>query len=215
MTAGQSGQAADCSSASPGRTPHSRRRFAAIVILLAAGACLGQAGWIHAKAWLAQELIDHAFSRAATSGAGPPAAVRPWPWADTQPVARLHLPGAARPLVVLAGASGRNLAFAPTHDPASVLPGETGNSIISAHRDTHFRGLAGLVLGDRVAVERLDGRNITFEVSSLEIVDSRRARLLLDADAPRLTLVTCYPFDAVDPNGPWRYVVTALPIGEL
>jgi sortase A len=128
---------------------------------------------------------------------------------------RLHLPGTERPLVVLAGPSGRNLAFAPAHDPASVLPGELGNSIIAAHRDTHFRGLASLVVGDRVTVERLDGRRIVFAVNSLEIVDSRHARLLLDADAPRLTLVTCYPFDAVDPNGPWRYVVTALPAGEL
>jgi sortase A len=197
-----------------------RRQLAAIIVLIAASACLGQAGWIHAKAWLAQVLIEDAFFRAATNGVGPrsggpSSGTRPWPWADTQPIARLHLPGTERPLVVLAGHSGRNLAFAPTHDPASVLPGEIGNSIIAAHRDTHFRGLAGLAVGDRIAVERLDGRHIVFAVSSLEIVDSRHARLLLDADAPRLTLVTCYPFDAVDPNGPWRYVVTALPAGEL
>ncbi|NHA15411.1 class GN sortase [Thioalkalivibrio sp. XN279] len=190
------------------------RQLAAILLLIAACASLGQAGWIHAKAWLAQALIEDAFFRAATNGVRPryeaPSGAGPWPWADTRPVARLHLPGTERPLVVLAGHSGRNLAFAPTHDPASVLPGDMGNSIIAAHRDTHFRGLAGLAVGDRIAVERLDGRNIVFAVTSLEIVDSRRARLLLDADGPRLTLVTCYPFDAVDPNGPWRYVVTAV-----
>jgi len=28
-----------------------------------------------------------------------------------------------------------------------------------------------------------------------------------------LTLITCYPFDAVDPGGPWRYVVTAAVTG--
>lgn len=186
-----------------------------MIALLAACTFLGQAGWIHAKAWLAQALIEDAFFRAATNGVRPPSGARPWPWADTQPVARLHLPGTERPLVVLAGSSGRNLAFAPTHDPASVLPGETGNSIIAAHRDTHFRSLARLTVGDHVTVERLDGRHIVFAVSSLEIVDSRDARLLLDADAPHLTLVTCYPFNAVDPNGPWRYVVTALRAGEL
>ena len=33
----------------------------------------------------------------------------------------------------------------------------------------------------------------------------------LDAAQPRLTLVTCYPFDAVVPGGPLRLVVTADP----
>ena len=197
------------------------RRLAAMVILVAACACLGQAGWIHAKAWLAQVLIEDAFSRAATNGVRPrygtatngvrpPSGGRPWPWADTRPVARLRLPGASRPLVVLAGSSGRNLAFGPAHDPASVLPGERGNSIISAHRDTHFRALAHLSVGDLVEVESVDGRRFQFAVTATEIVDSRYARLALDADEPRLTLVSCYPFDALDPNGPLRFVVTAV-----
>jgi sortase A len=41
------------------------------------------------------------------------------------------------------------------------------------------------------------------------VVDSRKGSLLLDTDGAMLTLVTCYPFDAVDPGGPLRYVVTA------
>ncbi|NGX15353.1 class GN sortase [Wenzhouxiangella sp. XN24] len=173
--------------------------------------CIGQAGWIHAKAWLAQRLIVDAFDRAV---AGEPAP-RPWPWADTEPVARLHLPGTADPLVVLSGASGRNLAFGPTHDPSSVRPGEPGNSIFAGHRDTHFAPLAGVSLGDTLLVERVDGRQARFTVRALDIVDSRRWRIRLDADQPMLLLVTCYPFDAVDPSGPLRFVVTAESSGEL
>lgn len=181
-------------------------RTALALGLLAVGlACLGQAGWIHAKAVLAQVLVDHAFERALQ---GIPNA-RPWPWADTHPVARLRIMGTGRALVVLSGASGRNLAFGPAHDAASVLPGESGNSLIAGHRDTHFRGLETMQPGDRIEVERADGRRLEFIVTAREIVDSRRTRIALDGDTPRLILATCYPFDAVDPGGPLRLVVTA------
>lgn len=193
------------------------RRLAAAATLLLAVACLGQAGWIHAKAWLAQALIARAFEAGPGPGDSPGDSPqhRPWPWADTHPVAKLSLPGAERPLYVLAGNSGRNLAFGPTLDPAGALPGDPGNSIIAAHRDTHFRGLATLAVGETIAVERRDGRRLAFVVTAVEVVDSRRTRLALDTAGPRLTLVTCYPFDAADPGGPLRFVATAVPAGEL
>ncbi len=133
---------------------------------------------------------------------------RPWPWADTTPVARLTFHD-WKTLVVLEGSSGRNLAFAPSHDAASVQPGEPGNSIISAHRDTHFRQLEHARLGDRIQVERPDGKILLFTVTDVRVVDSRHTRLALNGDEPRLTLVTCYPFDAIRPGGPLRWVVTA------
>src|SRR6266702_7899320 len=132
-----------------------------------------------------------------------------WWWADTRPVAKLTLGRGIPVLLVLEGASGRNLAFGPVHDPASVLPGQWGNSVIEGHRDTHFRVLKDLRLGDQVHIELPDGRRASFAVAHLQVVDSRRSRIVLDSEAPRLTLVTCYPFDAVRPGGPLRYVVTA------
>src|SRR5262249_55297512 len=94
------------------------------------------------------------------------------------------------------------------HDPASALPGDPGNSIIAGHRDTHFRFLQDLKLGDRLAVERTNGVR-WFVVTGTRVVDSRTTRIALRSDSPRLTLVTCYPFDAIEPGGPLRYVVTA------
>lgn len=184
-----------------------RRWRSALVALLVVGglACVAQAGWIHAKALLAQALIEHAFERARDGAEFS----RPWPWADTNMVARLHLPGSRQALVVLSGSSGRNLAFGPAHDPASVAPGEPGNSVIAGHRDTHFRSLAHLQAGDPLSLERLDGSIIDFVVTAVDVVDSRRWGILLEADVPRLTLVTCYPFSAMDPSGPMRFVVTA------
>ena len=165
--------------------------------------CLIAAGWIHMKAYAAQQLIEAAWDRA-RAGAD---SARPWSWADTTPVARLTINGES--FFVLEGASGRNLAFGPAHDAASVLPGDVGNSLIEAHRDTHFKVLRKVRMGDRVRVERVDGRAFEFIVTDRRVADSRKQRIALDAQAPRLTLVTCYPFDAIEPGGPLRFVVTA------
>jgi sortase A len=179
-------------------------RLATALLAAAIGAiCIGQAGWIYAKGLAAQMLIAAAWGRTERGAAD----ARPWPWADTRPVARLALAGDT--LVVLEGSSGRNLAFGPTHDPASVAPGEPGNSVIAGHRDTHFGVLENMQAGDRVRVDRPGGQSLYFAVSDVRVVDSRHTRIALDADAPRLTLVTCYPFRAINPGGPMRFVVTA------
>jgi sortase A len=167
--------------------------------------CLGHSGWIHTKAFIAQQLIGQSWRRARAGDAD----AKPWWWADARPVAKLTFGRDSRALLVLEGSSGRNLAFGPVHDPASVLPGQSGNSVIAGHRDTHFSVLRDLRLGDRVRVELLNGRRASFAVTHLQVIDSRRSRIVLDSEAPRLTLVTCYPFDAIRPGGPLRYVVTA------
>ena len=97
----------------------------------------GQGAYIPAKAWLAQELMQRAWVR---TGAGEERA-GPWPWADTWPVARLTSKERGVDLIVLAGGSGRTLAFGPGHLSASAMPGEVGNAIIGGHRDTHFQFL--------------------------------------------------------------------------
>jgi sortase A len=166
---------------------------------------LGTAAYIPAKAWVAQELLQGAWSRAES---GEAKAV-PWPWADTWPVARLQARGGEVDLIVLAGDTGRTLAFGPGHMSASALPGDPGNSVIAGHRDTHFSFLRHLVPGDSLRIERPDGRGHLFTVTGIDVVDARRARIVLDAETPTLTLVTCYPFDAATAGGPMRYVVTA------
>ena len=118
----------------------------------------GHGAWIPAKAWLAQGMMQHAWLRA---GHGESHA-KPWPWADTHPVAMLSARDGDIELSVLAGGSGRTLAVAPGHLSASVLPGDTGNSVIAGHRDTHFRFLKDLKHGDTLHVERSDGTAVTF-----------------------------------------------------
>lgn len=165
---------------------------------------LGQAGWIHAKASLAYHLIERAWEDVKKGESH----ARPWPWADTWPVARLWVPKHDIDQFVLFGASTRTIAFGPGHMGGTALPGALGTSLIVGHRDTHFRFLAKLNLGERLFVTDRDGRRHTYSVSDTKIIDSRTTKLQL-GDVPGLVLMTCYPFDAVVPGGPLRYLVFA------
>jgi sortase A len=196
------------------RTARPRRR----VLKWIAAACLalgvvlaGNAAYIHAKALLAQVLLHRAW--VATQATGVPA--RPWPWADTTPVARLVAPAQDVDLLVLAGATGRTLAFGPGHHDGSAMPGAAGNTVISAHRDTHFRFLRELAVGDALIVEMPAGQRFHYRVRGIEVADQRNLRLPRLPAERTLTLVTCYPFDAVDAGGPLRYVVVATAEGAL
>ena len=166
---------------------------------------LGQGAYIPAKAWLAQELMQRAWLRASVDDDRQV----PWPWADTWPVARLSAKSGEIDLIVLSGGSGRTLAFGPGHLSASSLPGETGNSVIAGHRDTHFSFLRDIEIGESIMIERINGRRHLYKVIGIDVVDSRRGSLLLDTDAAILSLVTCYPFESEDVGGPMRFVVTA------
>ncbi len=166
---------------------------------------LGQGAYIPAKAWLAQELMQRAWQRSD----GEDDHQAPWPWADTWPIARLSANAGEVDLIVLAGGSGRTLAFGPGHLSASALPGDMGNSVIAGHRDTHFAFLRDVEMGDTLVIERFSGRKHLYKVVGIDVVDSRRGSLLLDTDVPVLTLVTCYPFEAEEAGGPMRYVVAA------
>jgi sortase A len=195
---------AAAAAALPNRRSATAARALALLLAAAGLAFAARGLWIPAKAVLAQGLLAAAWERAAAGEARP----RPWPWADTWPVARLTLPGRA-PLVVLAGASGRTLAFGPGHVDGSAAPGEAGNVVVAGHRDTHFRALAGLAAGDELVLEAPGGAARRYRVRETAVVDHRDTRPLLPSASPRLTLVTCWPFDAVRPGGPLRWVVVA------
>ena len=179
--------------------------LAIVALAIAGGVAFGSGLYIYAKAAAGQALLQWAWSRSAASGA--PA--KPWPWADTHPVARLIVPGLAVDEFVLAGASGRTLAWGPGHLDDSAPPGTLGNTVLSAHRDTHFRFLQRVVPGDAIVLERPGGARAHYRVRDVFVADVRSLRIPRDTPVPTLTLVTCYPFDALVPGGPLRYVVVA------
>ena len=175
---------------------------------IALGLSLGQfsqAGYLYAKALLAQQLIKDAWQQSLKNQRQH----KPWPWADTWPVGRLKVPTHHIDLYVLAGDSGRTLAFGPGHRFGTAMPGETGISLISAHRDTHFRFLKKLTSNDEILFQNIDGKWQHYRVTNSAVV--HESNTIADSPENTLVLVTCYPFDAIIPSGPLRYVVFAQP----
>ncbi|MFI4903227.1 MAG: class GN sortase [Burkholderiales bacterium] len=180
-------------------------RVLAALALVAAACAFARALYLDAKATLGQALLERAWLASKASGTD----VKPWPWADMHPVARLRAPAQDADVIVLAGATGRTLAWGPGHLDGSARAGDPGNAVFTAHRDTHFAFLAGVRIGDRLVVERVDGERVDFRVEATAVVSVDTLRLRAVTARPTLTLVTCYPFDAIAPNTRWRYVVSA------
>lgn len=133
----------------------------------------------------------------------------PWPW----PVPRLRAPRLAEDLLVLAGGSGRTLAFGPGHVDGTAAPGTGGVTVITGHRDTHFRFLRDLVSGNRLHLTDRTGAEIAYVVRTRHVVHKDKARLVMNRQG--LAIVTCYPFDAVTAGRHLRYVVLAEPEESL
>jgi len=176
------------------------------LVLVSIGLCqIASGSYIYAKAELAQWLLNSAWQRTLAGETK----VKPWQWADTWPVARLYLPDSEASLMVLSGSSLRNLAFGPGYMQGTSYPGTIGNTVIVGHRDTHFKDLAQLSVGQSLSIETDDGRITNYRITDLVVADESQTALLQSGDDYSLTLITCYPFDALVPGGPLRFVVRA------
>jgi len=165
----------------------------------------GHAATIRAKAFLAPVLIERAWTESRVHRVN----VKPWPWADTWPVARLTVPALNIEQFVLAGANGAALPFGPGHMTGTALPGKPGTVVIAGHRDTHFRFTADLPVGTKIVLESMDGRRRFYRVHDKAIVDARGSDLKLDDDRDMLMLITCEPTTSFSARGPYRLVVSA------
>jgi sortase A len=159
-------------------------------IIALAGGSLGLAGWTGQKSATARWEHDGDESR----GSG-------------VDFSRLSFPAHNATFIVRDGASIANLVMGPVRLPWSSLPGNSGNSVIAAHRDTHFRILKDLKKGEVVTVER-DGHSFEYRVVALEIVRPSDSTFYQPTSNAVLTLVTCYPFYYLGP-APKRFIVRA------
>ncbi|WP_407178046.1 class GN sortase [Bradyrhizobium sp. STM 3562] len=180
----------------------------ALLITLVGILLFGQGASIHAKAWLAQLLLERAFAR--TISTGQP--TKPWSWADTWPVARIEVKRLHVSSIALAGSSGQALAFGPGHVELTPEAGERGVAVYSAHRDTHFRFLQDVVIGDQIDVARSNGKRFRYRVDGASVVRFDASGIDPLRDGYELVLSTCWPFGALTP-GPERYVVHAVLVG--
>lgn len=185
------------------------RLISPLVLTLLGTILFGDGAYIHAKAWLAQMLLQRAFERSLATGQP----VKPWSWADTWPVARIEVKRIGASAIVLDGTSGQALAFGPGHLHRTVDAGERGVAIYAGHRDTHFRFLRNIAIGDVIDVTRRDGRRFRYHADSSAIVRFDASGIDPATQDFELVLTTCWPFDAVT-SGPERYLLHATLIGD-
>jgi len=180
------------------------KRIFPLVLALAGLILVGQGGYIHAKAWLAQVLLQRAFTETIATGRD----TKPWSWADTWPVARIEVKRIGASAIVLSGSSGQALAFGPGHVEFTADAGERGVAVYSAHRDTHFRFLKDVRIGDEIEVTTRDGKTFRYRADSHSVVRFDQSGIDPSSDGYELVLSTCWPLDAVTP-GPDRYLLHA------
>ena len=181
-----------------------KRFFVPLLLALAGLILFGQGAYIHAKALLAQVLLERAFTETIATGRH----TKPWSWADTWPVARIEVKRIGASAIVLAGSNGQALAFGPGHVELTANAGERGVAVYSAHRDTHFRFLKDVKIGDEIDVTRRDGKVFRYRADSHSVVRFDQFGIDPFSNGYELVLSTCWPFEAITP-GPDRYILHA------
>jgi sortase A len=122
-------------------------------------------------------------------------------------VGRLEIERLRLRVIVQEGADRRTLRHAAGHVPGTALPGEAGNVVVAAHRDTLFAPLEHIALGDRLRFVTPDG-SFDYEVRDVRIVAPTETAVMAQGSDAEATLVTCHPFAYVGP-APRRFVVRA------
>jgi sortase A len=120
-------------------------------------------------------------------------------------VGRLEIPRIGLSAVVFEGTDAKILGRGVGHLANTALPGQTGNVVLAAHRDTFFRGLQNIRKSDIIHVVTPNGKR-QYIVESMSVVNPEETEVLDATSGPVLTLVTCYPFRYVGP-APKRFIV--------
>jgi len=115
-------------------------------------------------------------------------------------------------VVVLEGVEDDTLGIAAGHVPGTSLPGSKGNLVIAAHRDTFFRELRNIEVGDTIQLSTSRG-SFSYFVTNTEIVNPTETRVLKSSGHSELTLITCYPFSYLG-SAPKRFIVHAHPSND-
>lgn len=136
-------------------------------------------------------------------------AIKPWPWADTFPIAELSFKRLKEDIVVLNGGDPTTLAFSA----GAIAPFNQTNStkpfVVAGHRDSHFAFLEDILMKDVISMTDQHGQSQLYQVETIDIVDASSGQLPVLANNSSLILITCYPFNAIGNDANERYVITA------
>lgn len=181
--------------------PLLNRRVMSLALVVVGAVLLGYVGGQYWAMYRSQKNLEAEWEhQAATVSAPGQPTVQP-----EQMLTRLLIPKIEMDAIVVEGASRKNLSAGPGHMKLTPEPGENGNAVITAHRDTFFRHIYELNKGDQIQVRR-SGRTFTYEVTGRKIVMPEDVSVIKPTVDPQLTLITCYPTYYIGP-APKRLVV--------
>jgi len=132
---------------------------------------------------------------------------------EGEAIGEIQVPRLGLKAIVVQGDSPANLKRAVGHLSKSALPGEWGNVALAGHRDTFFRTLRDIRLGDEIKFKTRE-RSFEYLVESIEVVAPTDIRILESSTGHDLTLLTCFPFHYVGP-APNRFVVRAREVDRM
>ncbi|RHW37392.1 class D sortase [Neobacillus notoginsengisoli] len=122
-------------------------------------------------------------------------------------IGSLYIPKLDATLPIYHGTNEDELEKGVGHYADSVLPGEKDNSVLSGHRDTVFRKLGEVGVGDMLVVTTEAGK-FEYKVRKVRIVDADDRTVIVPKPRAMLTVTTCYPFNFIG-NAPDRYILSA------
>jgi sortase A len=128
-------------------------------------------------------------------------------------IGTLSFPKLKRTVTIIQGSDTPQLDKGAGHYIQSALPGEIENSVISGHRETSFRNIGKLVIGDMVIAKTSAG-TFTYKIIETRIVRADDRTVIVSKDVATLTLTTCYPFDTPG-YSPERYIVSAILVDSV
>jgi LPXTG-site transpeptidase (sortase) family protein len=161
---------------------------------------LGYAGFVFADSHVYQALEMKKFEQAGLLS-------EPHILVEGEAIGEVHVPRLGLNAIVVQGDSPANLRRAVGHISKSALPGKWGNVALAGHRDTFFRPLRNIRVGDEIDFTTPE-RSLEYIVESVQVVAPNDVQVLEPSTGHDLTLVTCFPFYFVGP-APKRFVVRA------
>ncbi len=120
---------------------------------------------------------------------------------------KIDIPQVGISAMIAEGDDRHTLMRAVGHIPGTAMPGQPGNVVLAAHRDTFFRPLRKIHEGDAIELTTWNG-SYRYRVESIQVVGPKDIGVLKPTSESKLTLVTCYPFYFVG-SAPKRFIVRA------
>jgi sortase A len=167
---------------------------------------LGYAGFVFADSWRYQALELKKFD-------APGRLLEPHLPMEGEVIGEIQVPRLGLSVMVVQGDSPTSLRHAVGHLPRSPLPGEVGNVVLAGHRDTYFRPLRDIRVGDEIRFKTVK-HSFEYAVESIEVVAPTDVRVLEATSGHDLTFVTCFPFYYVGP-APKRFIVRARAVERM